>query len=96
MLSMNPFYMKTPILNDPHGKGSEKLEGRYANYFEIGHNEFEFIIDFGQSYQDEKDIRMHTRIITSPAYLRTLLDVLSKSTEEYERTFGIGCADKVY
>lgn len=80
--------MKTQILNDRHGVGSEKLEGRYANYFEVGHNEFEFVIDFGQSYQDEKDVRMHTRIITNPAYMRTLLEVLSKSNEKYDQAFG--------
>ncbi len=26
------------------------LEGRYANYFEIGHNAFEFVLDLGQLY----------------------------------------------
>ena len=66
----------------------ENLQGRYANYFEVGHNEFEFVIDFGQFYHDDKDVRMHTRIITNPASMRNLLEVLSKSNEEYERTFG--------
>jgi len=81
--------MESPLQNDNSHNGSENLEGRYANYFEVGHNEFEFVIDFGQFYQNEKDIQMHTRIITSPAYLRALLEVLSKSNEEYEQTYGI-------
>ena len=80
--------MKTFIQNNLPDNGSETLEGRYANYFEVGHNEFEFVIDLGQFYQDEKDVLIHTRIITSPVYLRTLLEVLSKSTEEYEQKFG--------
>jgi len=66
----------------------EMLEGRYTNYFEVGHNEFEFVIDFGQFYHDDKKVRMHTRIITNPAYMKTFLEVLSKSNEEYEQTFG--------
>jgi hypothetical protein len=31
----------------------EPPEGRYANYFQIGHNAFEFIIDFGQGYEGQ-------------------------------------------
>ena len=68
---------------------TEKLEGRYANYFKVGYNEFEFVIDFGQFYHDdEEDMRMHTRIITSPAYMKALLEILGKSIEEYERAYG--------
>jgi len=25
-----------------------ELEGRYANYFQVGHNAVEFVLDFGQ------------------------------------------------
>ena len=31
-----------------------KLEGRYANYFKVGHNAYEFFIDCGQ-YDTEND-----------------------------------------
>ncbi len=64
-------------------------EGRYSNYFEVGHNKFEFVIDFGQFYNDDKEVRMHTRIITNPAYLKTLLELLSNSKEEYEQKYGV-------
>ena len=67
---------------------TEKLEGRYANYFKVGYNEFEFVIDFGQFYHDDEDMRMHNRIITSPAYMKALLEILGKSIEEYERAYG--------
>ncbi len=67
---------------------TEKLEGRYANYFKVGYNEFEFVIDFGQFYHDDEDTRMHTRIITSPAYMKALLETLRKSIEECERAYG--------
>jgi hypothetical protein len=64
------------------------IEGRYANYFQIGHNAFEFLLDFGQLYSDGKRERIHTRIVTSPSYAKELLKVLGKSVEQYETQFG--------
>jgi len=72
-------------------KGStvhDPIEGRYANYFKVGHNPAEFILDFGQVYSDDEDEVMHTRIVTSPAYAKILLEVLRDSIESYERVFG--------
>jgi hypothetical protein len=31
------------------------LEGKYANYFKVGHNAFEFILDFGQLYLETQE-----------------------------------------
>jgi hypothetical protein len=62
-------------------------KGLYANYFEVGHTAFEFVIDFGQTYA-EKPLACHTRIVTSPAYARSLLETLSKAIDEYGRRFG--------
>ncbi len=64
------------------------VEGRYANYFKVGHNAFEFVLDFGQFYGEGKEIQFHTRIITSPIYAKTLLGMLRKSIHQYEATFG--------
>ena len=64
------------------------LEGRYANYFEIGHNAFEFLLDFGQCYGEAPDSRMHTRIVTSPMFARRLADFLNQSLAQHERTHG--------
>lgn len=44
----------------------EEPTARYANYFEIGHNAAEFVLDFGQAYSPAKERRLHTRIVTSP------------------------------
>ena len=66
----------------------DKLEGRYANYFEVGHNAFEFLIDFGQLYSETGTAQLHTRIITSPTYAKAFLETLRESVERYERTFG--------
>jgi len=74
--------------DDDASRKDKKLEGKYANYFAVGYNAHEFIFDFGQNYSENDDAELHTRIITNPAYMRNLLEVLSKSNEEYERTFG--------
>lgn len=63
-------------------------EGHYANYFEIGYNAFEFVLDFGQHYDAEKKPRLHTRIILSPQYAKSLSDLLKQSIEAYEEEFG--------
>jgi hypothetical protein len=80
-------------MSDKRREGEEitqdAIEGRYANYFEIGHNAFEFLLDFGQKYSDGLQERIHTRIVTGPSYAKELLRVLEKSIEQYERAFGI-------
>ena len=67
---------------------SDPREGRYANYFKIGHNAFELIIDCGQCYSDNDEPQLHTRLITSPAYGKGLLKALRDSLDEYEKKYG--------
>ena len=57
---------------------SGRVEGRYANYFKVGHNAFEFVIDFGQFYPKNGEAQFHTRIITSPNLAKALLETLRK------------------
>jgi hypothetical protein len=66
--------------------GDRGLEGRYANYFKVGHNIVtgEFVIDFGQYYPENRNAGFHTRIITSHAYVKALLETLQESMETYE------------
>lgn len=79
-----------PFMNDDRGvfEDSPQIEGRYANYFKVGHNAFEFVLDFGQFYAGSEQAQLHTRIITSPAYAMALLRTLKESLERYEETFG--------
>jgi hypothetical protein len=67
---------------------SGRVEGRYANYFKVGHNAFEFVLEFAQSYSDPPEEKAHTRIVTSPVYAKELLAVLQQAIAEYERAFG--------
>ena len=59
----------------------------YANYFEIAHTPYEFVLDFGQSYANGQT-SCHTRIVTSPTYARALLQTLTAAFEAYQRDFG--------
>ncbi len=63
-------------------------EGRYANIFNVGHNAFEVVLEFGQWYEGDARPKVHTRIVTSPAYAKTLLELLEGSLQQYESDFG--------
>lgn len=64
------------------------LEARYANHFNIGFNAFEVILECGQSYEGQRRPALHTRIVTTPAYAKCLLALLSDSLMCYEKAFG--------
>ena len=74
--------------------GARKIrEGKYANYFEVGHNQFEFYVDFGQYDPQSEKVQMHTRIVTGPAYAKMMGETLSSSVESFEREHGPIVAD---
>jgi hypothetical protein len=78
-------------VDNHEGKNSHpdrKLEGRYANYFKVGYNAFEFIFDFGQYYSENEEAELYTRIVTSPCYAKELMKTLSDAIERYEKAFG--------
>ena len=68
---------------------SQKPEGRYANYFKIGFNAFEFVIDFEQSYSDDDKTELFARIVTGPVYAKTLLSILQSAIDCYEQKYGV-------
>ena len=83
--------MRHPKSNNREGKasqGGKKIEGRYANYFKVGHNAFEFVFDFGQHYAESEEAELCIRVITSPCYAKELLETLRDSIERYEKVFG--------
>lgn len=74
--------------NKGHAQEIRRVKGRYANYFKVGHNAFEFVLDFGQSYVDEEDARIHTRIVSSPNRAKALSNLLKECVKQYEADFG--------
>ena len=67
---------------------AKHLEARYANYFEVGHNAFEFIFDFGQYHPENEGARMHSRIVTGPVYAKLLADLLRDAVQRFEEEHG--------
>ncbi len=67
---------------------------RYSNYFKIGYNREEFLMDFGQLYEGSGNGPMHTRLVTLPVIAKALLSVLAKSVRQYEEKYGAIQEDK--
>jgi len=59
-------------------------DGKYANYFDVGVNVNELVIDFGQCYGHGDMPSVHTRIVTTPAYGRELLALLARSMMAFD------------
>jgi hypothetical protein len=82
------------ISKDKAPPKKNKIKGRYANYFKVGYNAYEFIIDFCRYYpksdfcSEIEKAELCERIITSPVYAKALMNILLKSIKEYEDTFG--------
>ena len=77
---------RVPTTADP---GAPAL---YVNYFEVGHNPFEFLIDLGQyhpgSTENDGRIAIYTRIATAPPFAKMLSDLLARAVEEHESQHG--------
>ena len=69
-------------------RGDQQPKGRYANYFKVGYNAFEFVFDFGQSHPESDEAQFNTRIVTSPSCAKALLETMRDSINQYERSFG--------
>jgi hypothetical protein len=61
---------------------------RYANYFEITHNAFEFLIDFGQFQPEAGSVRLHSRMATGPTHAKMLAVVLRNAVIQFEHEHG--------
>jgi hypothetical protein len=61
---------------------------RYANYFEVGHNRYEFLVDFGQFHPETDKVALHTRIALGPPHAKLLWRLLSDAIRAYETKSG--------
>lgn len=61
---------------------------RYANYFEVGHNAFEFLLDAGQIEPETGDVQFTDRIAISPVHAKLLGDLLARSISQFEAQHG--------
>ena len=65
------------------GPKKHKEDARYANYFQVGYNAFEFLLEFGQ-----REGRIHTSIYVSPQHAKMLSDLLLGALKEYSEGKG--------
>lgn len=61
---------------------------RYSNYFEVGHNAYEFLIDFGQYQPEVSEVVLHTRIVAGPTLMKLLHDMVRDAITKYEAENG--------
>lgn len=59
----------------------------YSNYFRIGFNAAEFLLDFGRRFEDT-EARLLERVIVGPAHAKELSRLLESSVQKYEAKFG--------
>ena len=62
--------------------------GVYANFVNIIHNPAEFVFDFGRIVPGRNDVRIHSRVLTTPVHAKQLLNALAQNIAVYEKTFG--------
>jgi hypothetical protein len=75
-------------MEDEQGAVEDPEEARYVNYFNVGYNAFEVIVEFGQSYEGQAKPLWLTRMVTTPSYAKRLLLLLDESLNKYEEKFG--------
>ena len=68
------------------GDGQTVMAG-YANYFEVGHNAFEFLIDFGQIDPYSGKFNIASRTAISPTHAKLLSGLLSSAVRQYEEQY---------
>lgn len=73
-----------PGTDHDHIRAGRDPHGQYANYFDVGVNANELVIDFGQFYGRGTQPTVHTRIVMTAAYGRELLAMLTRSMSELD------------
>lgn len=57
---------------------------RYANYFEVGYNAYEFLVDVGQVEPQSGEIQIVGRIAVGPVYAKLLSRLLADLVKQFE------------
>ena len=62
--------------------------GVYANFVNIIHNPAEFVFDFARVVPGRTDVRILSRVLTTPVHAKQLLNALAQNIAVYEKSFG--------
>lgn len=68
---------------------SPVLFAGYANYFEVGHNAYEFLIDFGQIDPRTGDVNISSRLALGPTHAKLFARLLQGAIEKFEEEHGL-------
>jgi hypothetical protein len=72
----------------PHHCSSLVPLATYANYCEVGHNAFEFLIDYGQFRPEAGAVQIHSRIVAGPVQAKLFARLLGEAVGRYEAQHG--------
>lgn len=56
----------------------------YANFFRVGHNVSEFVLECCQLYEDGEQVQVASRLVITPATARELHFLLQESLSQYD------------
>ncbi len=63
-------------------------EGVYVNFGSVAHNRSEFILDLGRIVPGKTEVKILTRILTTPLHAKQLCRALTQNIEQYEKIYG--------
>jgi hypothetical protein len=66
---------------------SESGPRRYANWLDVTFSAEDFVLDFGQRFDDGEALR-HSGIVATPSSVQAFVDLLTRSLAEYRRRHG--------
>ncbi|HKO57735.1 MAG TPA: DUF3467 domain-containing protein [Thermoanaerobaculia bacterium] len=63
-------------------------QGEYVNFANIIHSPSEFIIDLGRVMPGKTDVKIFSRVITTPLHAKQLVQALAQNIALFEQKFG--------
>jgi len=66
---------------------SQVVTASYANYFEVAHNLFEFLIDIGQIDPCTGQFNIGNRVAVGPTHAKLLARLLDRAVTQYESQY---------
>ena len=63
-------------------------QGEYVNFANIIHSPSEFVIDLGRVVPGRPEVKIYSRVITTPLHAKQLLEALAHNIGLYESKFG--------
>lgn len=67
---------------------SSSPDGHYSNYLQVGHNAYEFLLEFGRVLGENEEAELYVCIVTSPGHAKAMLRTLKEAIDAYEQAFG--------